>query len=145
MVKNLLRKTKEILALGVMVAGLSVVPSFADEVQETVLENTETAIETIVESTIETTEEEDTRVEDSASSQSDLEAVIKELEGKTFSSKEELEVFCKENGYSFTRNKDKDSLNGESYFFILVCGTEAKAEVVVIPVVDGVKKFKLCK
>ena len=101
---NILKNIKRTVALGAVIAGFAISPAFANEVAT--LEN-------------------DANIEVS------MEAVKNELEGKVFSSKEELADFCEANGYAYTRNREKDSINGEAHFIILICGNTIKAEVIV--------------
>ena len=101
---NILNKIKRTVVLGAVLAGFAITPAFANEVA---------------------TIENDTTVEVS------IESIKNDLEGTIFSSKEELASFCEANGYKYTRNRDKDSINGESHFIIFICGNSIKAEVIV--------------
>ena len=115
----MLKNIKRVVTLGAVLVGFAVSPVCADEVAN--LEN-------------------DTTIEVS------MESIKNDLEGKVFSSKEELASFCEANGYKYTRNRDKDSVNGESHFIVFICGNSIKAEVTVEapkaedtfePVLDG--------
>lgn len=126
---NIFKNLSKTVVLGATMALLAFAPAFADEAQTVEsVENTVTVEQVVVE---ETTEE---VVENTTQESTDLEALMNSVQ-TNFTSKEELDAYCKANGYSFTRNASRDSLNGESYFFVIVCGTEAKVEVTVNPVV----------
>ena len=127
--KNIFKNLSKTVVLGATIALFAFAPAFADEAQTVEsVENTVTVEQVVVE---ETTEE---VVEETTQESTDLEVLMNSVQ-TNFTSKEELDAYCKANGHSFTRNADRDSLNGESYFFVIVCGTEAKVEVTVNPVV----------
>ena len=159
---KLLTNLKKSIFAGTMIALFAFAPSFANESDTTTTNTDSISIEEVieVEETVETEEvieveetteieevvvtEETTKVEETVETEEVVEIVenavntddiVKSVQTE-FSSKEELFAYCESKGYTVTRNHEKDSLNGESHFIIMVCGTEAKVEVIVTPAVD---------